>query len=103
MSTQVLEQHIVMTPGILGGRPRIAGHRISVYHVYEWHDIMGMSVDQIARDYVLTPGQIYAALSYYWDNKAEIDRQEAEDRAFVEEYFKNNPSPFPELHNERED
>lgn len=102
MSTQILEQHIVSTPGILGGKPRIEGHRISVYNIYEWYDIMGMSVDQIARDYKLSFGQIYGALSYFWDNKAEIVRLEAEDRAFVEEFFKNNPSHF-DLSDERQD
>lgn len=103
MSTQVLEQHIVSTPGTLGGKPRIAGRRIGVYHIFEWHDIMGMSVDEIARDYDLTPGQIYAALSYYWDNKQEIDRREAEDQAFAEEYFRSHPSRLREMLNERKD
>src|SRR5918911_1655987 len=71
--TTVLEAaHIVSTPGVLGGKPRIAGHRISVQDVAIWHERMGMSVDEIATEYNLTLGEIYAALSYYHDHREEI-------------------------------
>lgn len=92
MSTQVLEQHIVSTPGTLGGKPRIAGRRIAVVHIATWHEEMGMSADEIARDFDLTLGEVYAALSYYHDHKDEIDRREAESEAFVQELRAKNPS-----------
>lgn len=68
MSIQILEQHIVSTPGVLGGKPRIAGHRIAVIHVAVWHEQMGMSAEEIARDYSLSLGEVYGALSYYHDH-----------------------------------
>jgi uncharacterized protein DUF433 len=46
---------------------------------------MGMSVDEIATDYDLTLGQIYAALSYYHDHREAIDAAIRADEAFVEE------------------
>ena len=36
MATTPIE-HIEMTPGVCGGRPRIAGHRIRVQDIVIWH------------------------------------------------------------------
>jgi hypothetical protein len=41
--------HIEVTPGICGGRPRIAGHRIRVQDVVIWIE-QGQSEDQIDED-----------------------------------------------------
>jgi uncharacterized protein (DUF433 family) len=38
MTIDTISQHIVSTPDVLGGKPRIAGHRIAVQHV-----IIGMT------------------------------------------------------------
>ena len=43
----ILTQHIEITPGVVGGKPRIAGHRITVQNVVIWHERMGMSADEI--------------------------------------------------------
>jgi Protein of unknown function (DUF433) len=40
----VISQHIVSTPGVLGGKPRVAGHRIGVQDIAIWHERMGRSV-----------------------------------------------------------
>src|SRR4029450_12500399 len=34
----VIAEHVVVTPGVCGGKPRIAGHRIKVAHVAAWHE-----------------------------------------------------------------
>lgn len=67
--------HIVTTPGVAGGRPRIAGHRIRVQDVAIWHERLGMSPDEIADEYDLSLGQVYAALAYYFDHRDEIRRE----------------------------
>jgi len=41
MTAKTLDEHIVSTPGVLGGKPRIAGHRISVQDIMVWHELMG--------------------------------------------------------------
>ncbi|MCZ8125840.1 MAG: DUF433 domain-containing protein, partial [Microcystis sp. LE19-114.1B] len=47
MSSLVISQHIEITSGICGGKPRIAGHRIKVQDIVIWHERMGMSPDEI--------------------------------------------------------
>ena len=84
--------HIVMDAGISGGKPRIAGHRITVQNVAIWHERVGMSADEIATEYHLTLGEIYAALAYYHDHRAEIDASIAADEALVEEVRRHTPS-----------
>lgn len=92
MATQTAYQHIVQTPGTLGGKPRIDGHRIAVEHVAVWHEQLGYSVEEIACDYGLTLAQVYAALTYYHDHKEVMDQSMKESEAFVEEMRKKSPS-----------
>lgn len=65
--------HIVSTPGVCGGLPRIEGTRIRVADIATYAILHQWSVDKIADELELTPGQIHAALSYYYDHKDEID------------------------------
>jgi uncharacterized protein (DUF433 family) len=65
---------IVSSPGTCGGKPRIDGHRITVKHIVLDHQRQGMSPDEIASAYPsLTLSDIYAALAYYHDHRADID------------------------------
>jgi uncharacterized protein (DUF433 family) len=78
MSSLVLTQHIEVTPGICGGKPRITGHRIKVQDIVIWHEKMAMSPDEIVYNYpTITLADIYAALAYYHDHREEI-RQDIE-------------------------
>ena len=49
-----------------------------------WHERMGKSADEIATEYDLTLADVYAALAYYFDHRAEIDRSLEESKVFVE-------------------
>ncbi len=40
-------RHIEINPAIAGGKPRIAGHRITIQNVVIWHEYMGKSADEI--------------------------------------------------------
>ena len=42
----ILIQHIIKTPGIMGGKARIDGHRIRVSDIVIWHEKMGRSPDE---------------------------------------------------------
>ena len=66
--------HIDVTPGYCGGAPRIAGTRISVHHIVVMVEHLGTGIEALLEQYSLTPGQLYAALSYYYDHQTEIDR-----------------------------
>jgi len=83
MSTLTLDRHIESSPGIAGGKPRVAGHRITVQDIAIWHERLGRSPDEIAAEYDLTLAQIHAALAYYFDHRDEIDRTIREGEAFA--------------------
>ena len=77
---------IVRTPGTCGGRPRIAGTRMSIRSIAIDYKA-GMTPEKIAEEFThLTFAQIYAGLAYYHANKDEV---EAEIVAYYEEckYF----------------
>lgn len=78
-----LDAHITQTPDIAGGKPRIAGHRITVEQIAGWHELMGWSADKIATIYQLSLGDVYAALAYYFDHQAEIDLATQESEQFI--------------------
>jgi uncharacterized protein (DUF433 family) len=77
-------EYIAMTPDISGGKPHIAGRRITVQNIAVLHVYNGWNVEQIADELELTPAQIHAALSYYHDHKAEIDQSIREADALAE-------------------
>ncbi len=74
MVLKTLDKHIISAPKVMGGKPRIAGHRISVQDIAIWHYELEFSVEQIASDYNLNLADVYAALAYYHDHKKEIDK-----------------------------
>ncbi|MBC6422635.1 MAG: DUF433 domain-containing protein [Hormoscilla sp. SP5CHS1] len=64
---------IVSTPGTCGGRPRIAGTRMSVQNIAIDYRA-GMSPEKIVEEFPhLTLAQVYAALAYYHANKDRIE------------------------------
>ena len=79
-----LDQRIVQTDGRCGGKPRIAGHRITVQEIVVRHERMGKSVDEIANEYDLSLADVYTALAYYFVHREDIDRSIDESRAYVE-------------------
>ena len=95
--TVVLERHIESTPGIAGGKPRIAGHRITVQNIAIWHERMGKSADEICAEYGLTLAEVYAALAFYYDHRAEIDRSIEEEEAFVAQHRQCTPSVLAQM------
>lgn len=102
MSTKVIDRHIEISPEIAGGKPRIAGHRITVQDIVVWHEHMGRSADEICAEYDLSLADVYAALAYYFDHREAIDRSLEESGAFVAEMRKRTPSLLREKFQERE-
>ena len=96
MPTESLDQRIIRTPDVCGGKPRIAGHRITVQNIAIWHDRLGWSADEIASEYDLELADIYAALAYYFAHREEIDQSIREGKAFVEEMRRKTPSKLEE-------
>ena len=86
------DRYIVITPEVAGGKPRIAGHRITVQNIVVWHEHLGRTADDIATEYDLTLAEVYAALSYYFDHRAEIDQSIKADEAFSAALRQQTPS-----------
>ncbi len=76
-----LNQHIEITPGIRGGKPRIAGTRITVADVATLYLRMGQPLDLIAGKYQLSLASVYAAMAYYYDHQNEIEQTIQDDEA----------------------
>jgi len=73
-------------PGCRRGRPTIIGRGLKVKRIvidHQYHK-ENSSPETIAQQYVATPAQVYAALAYYHQHKAEIDADIAEDFRFEE-------------------
>ena len=91
--TTVINNHIEITQGVCGGKPRIAGHRISVEDIAVWHERMRLSPDEIVSQYsTITLADVYSALAYYHDHFRGIRKQIAEDEAFAKEMKAAAPS-----------
>jgi uncharacterized protein (DUF433 family) len=76
---------IVKTEGVLGGEPRLEGHRIGVYHLYQRYVEGDESPETIAASFDLTVGEVHAALAYAFSNPDEMDAIEARNRMRYEE------------------
>ncbi len=66
---------IAINPKIRSGRPYILGTTVTVADIAIAHLYHGQDADGIASWYALSLSQVYAALSYYYDHKPEIDEQ----------------------------
>jgi uncharacterized protein (DUF433 family) len=67
-------EHIVSDPERHNGKPYIAGRGQTVQYIAQLYNL-GWAVDDLIEQFELTPGQVYAALSFYFDHKNEIDQQ----------------------------
>ena len=89
----LIAEHIEITPGVCGGKPRISGHRIKVQDIVIWHEKLGLSPDEIVSNYpTINLSDVYAALAYYHDHFAEIRQQIEEDEEYVRELQARTPS-----------
>lgn len=63
---------IVRTEGVMGGQPRIDGHRISVLQLYERVVENGTDPAVVADELRIDVADIYRALTYYYDHAQEM-------------------------------
>jgi len=89
---------ITCTPGVQGGRPCIAGTRMPVQTVaLAYQD--GLDAEAILEEFPhLDIAAIYAALAYYYANKAKIDRTIEEFDRLYDEMAAKNPRGWPPRH-----
>lgn len=98
----IISEHIEITPGVCGGKPRIAGHRIRVQDIVIWHEMMGLSPDEIIYHHpTITLADIYAALAYYYDRREQIRQDIQESEEFARELAETTPSLLQQKLRER--
>ena len=61
--------------------------------IYIWHELQGLSADEIVSRFPqITMADVYAALTYYWDHRDEIQLQMQNDADFIENLKQKYPS-----------
>jgi len=94
LTTTTEYAHVVRTPGIVGGEPRLAGTRIRVRDVVAAPDMGGLTPEEIASVVYpdLTLAQVYASLAYYEDHKSEIDQAALLEADFIQKFIQQHPT-----------
>lgn len=75
---------IISDPKIRGGQPIVAGSGVRVSDLVASHIYRKSSPEELAVNYALDMGQVYAALAYYYQHKAEMDAQMDEEEKEAE-------------------
>jgi uncharacterized protein (DUF433 family) len=76
--------HIVKNSDICGGSPIIEGTRTRVIDIAIEYEIIGHSPDEIITSHShLNLPQVHDALSFYYENREELDRKAERDQEFV--------------------
>lgn len=86
---------IVRTEGVLGGEPRLAGHRISVLQVADMVIKGDRSPEYVADQLDLSLADVHTALAYYYDNPEEMDAIRRRHRELDEELQAASSAPEP--------
>ncbi len=73
MDTVLSINLIVSNPKVRGGRPCVAGTGVRVIDVIMASIYHLQNPDELAAGFGLTLAQVYAALAYYYEHKAELD------------------------------
>jgi uncharacterized protein (DUF433 family) len=94
MSNDITYPHITLNQR---GVPCIDGTRHRVIDIAADHSTRGYNAEQIVEHYPdLTPAQVHAALTYYYDHQAEMDAALAASYERAEQLRKQHP-PHPKL------
>jgi uncharacterized protein (DUF433 family) len=94
--SSVFQRHITKTPGVCGGRACIASRRIRVVDIVVWHEQRGYSPDEIVDMFPdITLADVYAALTYYFDNQKEIEEDSKQGGEWSQWLKASIPSKIP--------
>jgi len=84
--------HISIDPAVCGGAPRVAGTRITVAHIAEAVEHLGITPDDVIAMYrSLNLAKVHAALSYYHEHRREIDASIRRDQRLEAELRRRFP------------
>ncbi len=85
--------YIVINKDVCDGSPIIEGTRTRVIDIAVEYEVLGRSADEIIRSHPhLSLYQIHDALSYYYENRDELDQKIKQDQEFITKLKLNFPS-----------
>ena len=89
MQTKIEHPYVSINPKICNGSPVIAGTRIRIVDIVIEYEYLNRSPDEIIVAHPhLKLEQIHDALSYYYENRAKIDKKITDDKQFIENLIK---------------
>ena len=90
MLSETRYEHIMLDESHV---PLIAGTRVKVIELVLDHLAYGWSPEELHFQHPqLTMGQIHSALAYYWDHKAELDRDMERRLQLIDQLQQTSPS-----------
>ena len=85
--------YIVIHKDVCGGSPIVEGTRTRVIDIAIEYEVLGRSPDEIIRSHPhVSLYQIHDALSYYYENREELDHKIKQDQKFVKRLKGKIPS-----------
>ena len=88
--TKTAHPYVEINPRICNGSPVIKGTRTRIVDVAIEYEYMNHTPDEIVNAYPhLKLEQIHDALSYYYENRAELDKKIKEDEQFIQKLAEN--------------
>jgi uncharacterized protein (DUF433 family) len=91
MPVTVSYPHVISTPSLFQGEPHIEGLRIRVRDIVLARDRGGYTPEEIAATVYpdLSLAQVYSALAYFEDHRAQIEQAAQREHDAVEEFVSN--------------
>lgn len=90
---------VVKNKDVCNGSPVINGTRTRVIDIAIEYEILGHSPDEIINHHPhLNLSQVHDALSYYYENRAELDEKIEQDQEFMGQLRNTLPSKMARVH-----
>jgi len=87
--TKVKHPYVEINPKICNGSPVIKGTRVRVVDIAIEYEHLNQTPDEIINAHPhLKLEQIHDALSYYYENRAQLDKKIREDKQFIQKLTK---------------
>jgi uncharacterized protein (DUF433 family) len=85
LQTKTEHPYVEINPKICGGSPVVAGTRVRIVDIAIEHEYLNSSPDEIINAHPhLKLEQVHDVLSYYYENRATLDKKIQEDRQFIQ-------------------
>ena len=93
MSAPTQYAYIICTPAVVGGEPRIEGHRIRVRDIAAARDQLNLTPERIVTEAFpsLTLAEVYSALAYFEEHRDEMESLAAAESQLADEFQRKHP------------